>query len=92
MNKLYFGDNLEIMREMETGRVDLICTDPPFNSGRNYNAFFSESQAQNKAFTDIWAWDTEAQDARADIERLAGGSDTYEALNNCLKGTVKGIL
>ena len=45
MNKLYFGDNLEIMREMESGHIDLICTDPPFNSGRNYNAFFPESKA-----------------------------------------------
>ena len=32
MNKLYFGDNLEIMREMNTGAIDLICLDPPFNS------------------------------------------------------------
>ena len=68
MNKLYFGDNLEIMREMDTSRVDLICTDPPFNSGRNYNAFFKDSQAQNKAFTDIWTWDTEAEKARTEIE------------------------
>ena len=29
MNKLYFGDNLEILREMDKTRVDLICTDPP---------------------------------------------------------------
>ena len=53
MNKLYFGDNLTITREMEDGFVDLIATDPPFNSGRNYNAFFTESKAQSKAFTDI---------------------------------------
>ena len=39
MNKLYFGDNLEILREMDAGQVDLICTDPPFNSGRDYNSF-----------------------------------------------------
>ena len=35
MNKLYFGDNLEILREMDDERVHLICTDPPFNSGRD---------------------------------------------------------
>ena len=46
MNKLYFGDNLEIIREMESGHIDLICTDPPFNSGRDYNAFFQESKAR----------------------------------------------
>ena len=56
MNRLYFGDNLEIMREMPSESIDLICTDPPFNSGRDYNAFFPESQAQNKAFTEVSDW------------------------------------
>ena len=86
MNKLYFGDNLEVMREMNDQRVDLICTDPPFNSGRDYNAFLTDSLAQSKAFTDTWIWDDPAQDARADIERRARTSDTYKALDTCLKG------
>ena len=86
MNKLYFGDNLEILREMDDERVHLICTDPPFNSGRDYNAFIGDSLAQKKAFTDTWTWDTAAQDARADIEDRALNSDTYKALDNCLKG------
>ena len=86
MNKLYFGDNLEIMREMDAERVDLIATDPPFNSGRDYNAFLIKSDAQSKAFTDTWTWDTAAQDARAEIEEHARTSDTYKALDNCLKG------
>ena len=86
MNKLYFGDNLEIMREMESGHIDLICTDPPFNSGRDYNAFFQESKAQEKAFTDIWQWDTDAIDAREDIRERAGADDTYKALDMCLQG------
>ena len=86
MNKLYFGDNLEIMREMEDSRVDLICTDPPFNSGRNYNAFLTESLAQAKAFTDTWTWDKPAKDTRDDIENRARTSDTYKALDTCLKG------
>ncbi len=66
MNTLYFGDNLEVMREMDDQRVDLICTDPPFNSGRDYNAFLTDSLAQSKAFTDTWTWDDPAQDARTD--------------------------
>ena len=49
INKLYFGDNLEIMREMDDARVDLICTDPPFNSGRDYNSFIGNLLAQKKA-------------------------------------------
>ena len=86
MNKLYFGDNLEILRGMDDERVHLICTDPPFNSGRDYNAFIGDSLAQKKAFTDTWTWDTAAQDIRADIEKRAHISDTYKALDNCLKG------
>ena len=89
MNKLYFGDNLEIMREMDTGAVDLICADPPFNSGRNYNAFFEDSQAQNKAFADIWTWDTKAEETRAEVENPTYEKcdlDTYKALDTCLKG------
>lgn len=86
MNKLYFGDNLEILREMDEERVDLICTDPPFNSGRDYNSFIGDSLAQKKAFTDMWTWDTATQDARADIEHRAYTNDTYKALDECLKG------
>ena len=80
MNKLYFGDNLEILREMDDERVHLICTDPPFNSGRDYNTFIGDSLAQKKAFTDTWTYDTAAQDARTDIESQALTSDTYKAL------------
>ena len=86
MNKLYFGDNLQILREMDAERVHLICTDPPFNSGRDYNAFIRDSLAQKKAFTDTWTWDTAAMDARADIESRALVSETYKALDTCLKG------
>ncbi len=86
MNKIYFGDNLEIMREMESEHIDLICTDPPFNSGRNYNAFFRESKAQEKAFSDIWQWDTDAIEARQHIREGANADDTYKALDMCLQG------
>ena len=86
MISLIYGDNLEILREMEAGHIDLICTDPPFNSGRNYNAFFPESKAQSKAFEDIWKWDNEAIEARGDIRERADADNTYQALNMCLEG------
>ena len=36
MNKLYFGDNLHILREhIKDETVDLIYLDPPFNSKRD---------------------------------------------------------
>ena len=86
MNKLYFGDNLEILRQMADAHVDLICTDPPFNSGCDYNAFLGDSLAQKKAFTDIWTWDTAAEESRADIAQRALSCDTYKALEECLRG------
>ena len=38
MKKLYYGDNLQILREhIADESVDLIYLDPPFNSKRDYN-------------------------------------------------------
>ena len=39
MNTLYQGDNLSIMRDLPDASVDLICTDPPFNTGKDWGAF-----------------------------------------------------
>ena len=39
MNTLYQGDNLSILRDMPDASVDLICTDPPFNTGKDWGAF-----------------------------------------------------
>jgi 16S rRNA G966 N2-methylase RsmD len=37
-NRLYFGDNLTVLREhVKDESVDLIYLDPPFNSDVNYN-------------------------------------------------------
>ena len=43
INKLYFGDNLQILRQqIEDESVDLIYLDPPFNSNASYNVLFKE--------------------------------------------------
>ena len=34
MNRIYFGDNLPILKEMAASSVDLIYIDPPFNTGK----------------------------------------------------------
>ena len=34
MNKIIFGENLQMLREIESGSVDLIYIDPPFNTGK----------------------------------------------------------
>ena len=61
-NVLYYGDNLDVMREhIGDESVDLVYLDPPFNSARDYNVLFKqakkdENQAQITAFTDTWVW------------------------------------
>ena len=50
---LWTGDNLDIMRGMNSESVDLIYLDPPFNSNRNYAAPIG-SQAAGAAFKDTW--------------------------------------
>ena len=35
---IFEGDNLHILRGIDTASVDLIYLDPPFNSNRNYSA------------------------------------------------------
>lgn len=49
-NKLYFGDNLKILREhVPDASVDLIYLDPPFNSSANYNVLFKEKSGEELA-------------------------------------------
>lgn len=62
MKKLYYGDNLDVMRaHVETSSVDLIYLDPPFNSNASYNVLFrtkdgERSRSQTSAFEDTWHW------------------------------------
>jgi 16S rRNA G966 N2-methylase RsmD len=40
-NHLYYGDNLEVLRDrVPSESVDLVYLDPPFNSNRSYNVLF----------------------------------------------------
>ena len=50
---MWTGDNLDIMRGMNSESVDLIYLDPPFNSNRNYAAPIG-SKAAGAAFKDTW--------------------------------------
>ena len=38
---IYCGDNLEQLKKLPNACVDLIYIDPPFNSNRNYEVFWS---------------------------------------------------
>ena len=50
---IWTGDNLDIMRGMNSKSVDLIYLDPPFNSNQNYAAPVG-SAAAGAAFKDTW--------------------------------------
>ncbi|MFD1342866.1 DNA methyltransferase [Litorisediminicola beolgyonensis] len=77
-NQLFFGDNLDVMRENIADQVaDLIYLDPPFNSDARYNVFFQSpdeaiQSAQAEAFRDTWLWDHEAEAAFQECA-FAGG-------------------
>jgi len=84
MNKLYYGDNLDVLRRhVPDESVDLIYLDPPFNSNANYNVLFAEKSgtqaaAQIKAFEDTWRWDEGA--ARAFEEVVEAGGRVSQAM------------
>jgi len=79
MNRLFYGDNLEILRgHVADESVDLVYLDPPFNSNRSYNVIFSrhagdagDDAAQIEAFDDTWHW-TPLTDQQYQRYALAG--------------------
>lgn len=78
-NKLYYGDNLEVLRQhLQSESVDLVYLDPPFNSARNYNVLFGRNQkhsaddsAQIQAFGDTWVWTPTTEEQY--LELIQGG-------------------
>lgn len=52
-NRLFWGDNLHVMRMLPSNSIDLIYIDPPFFSGTEYNVIFGD-QNEIRSFTDIW--------------------------------------
>jgi DNA modification methylase len=86
MNRLYYGDNLEVLRKyIASGSVDLVYLDPPFNSARNYNVIFGshphdtdDATAQIQAFDDTWHW-TPVTDDQYQRYVVAGTMPEYVA-------------
>ncbi|MDQ1266406.1 MAG: hypothetical protein QG635_1558 [Bacteroidota bacterium] len=54
MNQLILGDNLEIMRKMDSETIDLIYLDPPFFSNRNYEVIWGD-KGEIRSFEDRWS-------------------------------------
>ena len=77
-NKLFVGDNLDVMRGLNSGSVDLIYLDPPFNSKRIYSAPIGTGKGGKKkveaGFHDIWTWNDDVD------ERLLAYADKHADL------------
>jgi DNA modification methylase len=83
-NQLYYGDNLEVLRDyIKDESVDLIYLDPPFNSRADYSLLFKEkdgtqSASQMTAFEDTWEWNIDAEHAYQSV--VEGGGRVAEAM------------
>ena len=73
---LWTGDNLDVMRGLNSETVDLVYLDPPFNSNKNYSAPIG-SEAAGAAFKDTWtlsdvdlAWHGEIAEANPALYRV----------------------
>ncbi|HOY84963.1 MAG TPA: DNA methyltransferase [Candidatus Syntrophosphaera sp.] len=83
MNTLYYGDNLDILKDyIASESIDLVYLDPPFQSGKNYNIIFRPEKqgvkgatSQIKTFEDTWNW---GQEAEFEYTMLITGSLTKE--------------
>ena len=86
-NKLFVGDNLDVMRGLNSGSVDLIYLDPPFNSKRIYSAPIGAGKGGKKkveaGFHDIWTWNDDVD------ERLLAYADKHADLFSYIQITGK---
>jgi site-specific DNA-methyltransferase (adenine-specific) len=83
-NKLYYGDNLDILRDFPAECVDLVYLDPPWNSNADYNVIFRDesgrkSEAQRQAFEGTWHWGPIAEDHFDYLTRTARHTGTVPA-------------
>jgi len=93
MNRLYYGDNLSVLRGcIDDESVDLIYLDPPFNSRQDYNVLFhgasgESSQAQISAFDDTWHWGDEAELAFDGV--ISGGNSAAAEMLRAIRSFLR---
>jgi site-specific DNA-methyltransferase (adenine-specific) len=91
-NILFYGDNLNILREyIADESIDLIYLDPPFNSSRSYNVLFkdesgTDSEAQITAFEDTWHWNYLAEQTYREL--VTNAPERVSQLMSSLKSIV----
>ena len=76
---IWTGDNLDVLRGMNSQSVDLIYLDPPFNSNKAFSAPIG-SEAAGAAFKDTWhlseidiAWHGEIADREPSLYQYLAG-------------------
>ena len=88
-NRLFYGDCLENLENLELESVDLVYLDPPFKSDQQYNMLFGTAEgpdeAQVRAFDDTWYWHSGSSESYDKLRERGGiQSDTIEALRQIL--------
>jgi DNA modification methylase len=84
-NRLFYGDNLDVLRKhVKDESIDLCYIDPPFNSKRDYNQIYNnigkEDAAQAQAFVDTWTWNNIAEEGFDEILTNKSGLLTRQAI------------
>ena len=70
VRNLWAIDNLEGLARLDAESVSLVYLDPPFNSGRPYEAIVSRSWTPgSEAFRDQWRWDERSDTALRDLDK-----------------------
>ena len=87
---LFHGDNLDFLKAINTATVDLIATDPPFNTGRDFHATTpDELQKEEKkkiGFQDRWTWDDDDIQHGKWVEKVKKYSeDVYHVIQGSRK-------
>ena len=54
-NRLFHGDNIDVIRKLKSNSIDLIYLDPPYNSKRILNSRF-RTKSEAKVFNEKWSW------------------------------------
>lgn len=78
---LFRGDNLQVMRGMNSDSVSLIATDPPFNKGRDFHAT-PDSLATGASFQDRWSWRDDVDEVWVDQI-----TDDFPSVMNVINGS-----
>ena len=90
IRRLYLRDNLEAMRAMEDGTVDLVYLDPPFNTNRTYKIVFRGPEllrptAHLPAFEDVWTWDASTEDLSEGLFKGVAGRTVADTIQGLMK-------